>query len=352
MKYQTITISFLEGVLSSGNKEAFFGNKIRLITKLEESTMEITKILKLTCASVLTANHAFALSGSNPQTTTITEQLVNLRVINNVNVYSSAMQAWVCGAGLLNNDDEVGSDNRVYGTATTFKKGTTSLANSTNVNGFSISENPMNVAAEANASDTNYSTPVILNGDVKHLDYFNSDYHTELSDVRGEFSSLAYGAGMYIDVCVDLPFSYETDIDLQYSKLSITTNHQISQIDQAAASDLSDDYLYGAAPILSTRIVCSIDEGEGSIDVGNGLSDLDTSLNGIGVDYQFATPDMSINSNAVFLTETFNISDSGTKKCVVRFIFKETTTNQETRIKGAAEALRWNQSVTVDLDFD
>ena len=46
-----------------------------------------------------------------------------ISIENTVDVYSSRQHVWVCGAGIANKHDNAGSDNRLYYTATTFKKG-------------------------------------------------------------------------------------------------------------------------------------------------------------------------------------------------------------------------------------
>lgn len=290
------------------------------------------------------------LGSYDPNTQTCTEiltpksqVLTHLKINNTVNVKSSRMQVWTCGAGLLNKDQTVGSDNRLYGKASVYKKGTSTLA----ITGLGSVTNEMSIAVEA----VDAMSSELSGGDV-HLNYFNTQTHTELSDLVAEFSSLKYGVGMYLDVCLDLPFSYEEDESTHYSAINIKTSQAIVNLDVATDAERLS-YISGASPKLSTEVQCS--RNTSTVRVNSGQSELWGMINILD---DTLTPEYVANINSVpVTTDQFytgishsvpDVTANNLKKCVVRFVFQEEA-NSEARIKGIYEGLRWQTSVEVNL---
>lgn len=200
--------------------------------------MKISTVVSI--AASLIASVSFANSyQENPSTNTIILE-------NTVDVYSSRQNVWVCGVAVAFNEfginntvgtiNNVGSDNRVYFTASTYEKGR-DFRN--NVSTLLSSENLVIEAGTANnsygyTSSSNYSNNKT----------FNKTTETRISNIRVELASLNYGAEVTVSYCGETPFAYTTkpDHDLEKRKqynLDVNVHHQVLDVDAS-----SDEYRF------------------------------------------------------------------------------------------------------------
>lgn len=279
-----------------------------------------------------------------------------ITIENDVEVYSSRQNVWVCGVGIKNvNGSNTGSDNRVYYTRTKYEKGRDEVISTEN----KVME----------PSDTNQWLSQDRSG-------FNDQVEYRFSNIRAELASLNYGAELYVDICGDLPFAYfDMPSDTRRNFLLELTATQ-KYFDLASLGTSVNEYAQAAG--LQWRIDggAYVYHGTGQLSEDQNFWDYGNSVlsgNGYGrigwltrfqdaEDLSVPYADLVSSSSSSTAIQVFDTNagdrgnydgsssfDADITNWTIRFRLKETASGS--RLKGLTEGLKWQQNIKSELDI-
>lgn len=268
---------------------------------------------------------------------------------NTIDILSSRQNVWVCGVGIRNTNGNVGADNAVYYTESTYLKGRNQR----------VSYTSRRIEAPV---DGTYARSIDLVA--ANQGYFNKTHETRISGIRAELSSLNYGAEIYVDVCGEAPMAYYDNPNRdRHARLELLAFQQIVDLtengngtlvgrDYVSASSLTwgissiftgtiDEYSYvGAAAPSNWDLI----DNAGNITFATGFTTFGAET--LVPAYSASAMEAEAVADTRDPVATVNEHPADLNKYVVRYTVRETSSSD--RLKGLTEGARWQQHIQSD----